>query len=394
MAVIRSDFDEVGRVLSRSPDSIAELDIYGRSPLHLSAEKPEILETLVEVADANILNQRDKTGATALETAMILSSKHCVNGQEYERYAGSGIRTYEMRNAAGNVPALDILLEDASDRARHCYVRCMKEARNPRNPERTLPNKGLCEERNTGETRPMSGISIWRGRDFQESPLQAPKKLQVWAEADQATGWDWMFHEIDTIYLAELLRRRGSMPGPSVFLDLRLRENRLRPNLEPLFVSWLVDHGGDLFLRSPVGPINRAADDGNFAAHYVFYLLGTISWIWLESWRTEWRAAKSDAFEKGITTESYWIDRILYELEELDGDELTEAERRGAEELGVEWRGPIESESDYKNPYDKHDLEHYFYELDLICPEYKEPWPEGTHPTHWHFGDWQKAVWN
>ncbi|KAK1639326.1 hypothetical protein BDP81DRAFT_175585 [Colletotrichum phormii] len=316
MAVIRSDFDEVGRVLSRSPDSIAELDIYGRSPLHLAAAKTEILETLVKVADANILNQRDKTGATALETAMLLSSEYCVNDRNYERCkrcscyicvkylldAGCDIRTYGMRDAAGNVPALDILLGDASERARRCYVLRMEQARNPRTPERTLPNKGLCEKRNTGETRPMSGISIGRGRDFQESLLQAPQKLQVWAEADQATGWDWIFHEIDTIHLAELLRRHGFMPGSSVFLDLRLRENRLRRFLEPLFVCWLVDHGGDVFLRSPVGPINRTADDSIFAAHYVFYLLGTMSGNWLRSWRTELRAAKSDAFEKVMTT--------------------------------------------------------------------------------------------
>ncbi|KAK1688422.1 hypothetical protein BDP55DRAFT_629529 [Colletotrichum godetiae] len=538
MAVIRSDFDEVGRVLSRFPDSIAELDIYGRSPLHLAAAKPEILEALVKYADANILNQRDKAGATALEMAMIMSSDHCVNGLNYEKCkrcscyicvkhlidAGCDIRTCGMRDVAGNVPSLTILLGKASERARRCYVLRMEQARNPGTPGRTLPNKGICTKQNTEETRSKSNNSTGRGQNVQESPAQAPRILRVCVKADQATSWVWIFDEIQTIHVAELFRRHGFMPDPSIF-DPRRRNYQAPFYLEAHFICWLVDHGGDLFLRSPVGPINRTADDGIFAAHFVFYLLGAQSCMWSGSWRTGWRAAKSDAFEKVVTTVtsrnltdgcccpcsargcvpftwmmkgfvkfssipdedfpynyvdemvafysscglemtllsyaeairfmtfealglvhsccdahslthlksdwididhteiiedqhllvelleelvvefvqkaaeylgdgpdnrplfpqfwvSYWIDRMLDELEELGGNELTEAERRGAEELGVEWRGPIESGNENENPYNEYDLEHYFYELDLICPEYNEPWPEGTHPTH------------
>ncbi len=29
-----------------------------------------------------------------------------------------------------------------------------------------------------------------------------------------------------------------------------------------------------------------------------------------------------------------------------------------------------------KPPYECDTLEHYIHELDLICPEYNEPWPE------------------
>ncbi|KAK8044127.1 hypothetical protein PG993_004151 [Apiospora rasikravindrae] len=70
-----------------------------------------------------------------------------------------------------------------------------------------------------------------------------------------------------------------------------------------------------------------------------------------------------------------WIPRVEEELDKLSGSSLTEAEIRGAEEIGVRWcepaRAPVQ-----KNPYDMSSLEHWFYELDLICPEYKEPWPE------------------
>ncbi|KAK8140110.1 hypothetical protein PG984_000176 [Apiospora sp. TS-2023a] len=71
-----------------------------------------------------------------------------------------------------------------------------------------------------------------------------------------------------------------------------------------------------------------------------------------------------------------WIPRMHEELEKLSGSSLTDAEIRGAEEIGVRWCEPAE-EAVKKNPYGQHSLEHWFYELDLICPEYKKPWPEG-----------------
>ncbi|RYP19451.1 hypothetical protein DL765_003352 [Monosporascus sp. GIB2] len=62
---------------------------------------------------------------------------------------------------------------------------------------------------------------------------------------------------------------------------------------------------------------------------------------------------------------SYWIVRIKEVLEKLDGQELTDAERRGAEEIGVQWCDPVEKKEE-ENPYGRMTLEYYFYELDLI----------------------------
>lgn len=38
----------------------------------------------------------------------------------------------------------------------------------------------------------------------------------------------------------------------------------------------------------------------------------------------------------------YWQVRMREELEKLEGNELTDAERRGAEEIGVQWIYPQE----------------------------------------------------
>ncbi|KXH50241.1 hypothetical protein CNYM01_08922 [Colletotrichum nymphaeae SA-01] len=80
---------------------------------------------------------------------------------------------------------------------------------------------------------------------------------------------------------------------------------------------------------------------------------------------------------------SYWAHRMTQELEVLHGEELTELEKRDAEEIGVVWHELNESdEREDRNPYHREDLEHYFFELDLICPEYNEPWPEGLRRIH------------
>ncbi|KAL1854333.1 hypothetical protein Daus18300_011519 [Diaporthe australafricana] len=71
----------------------------------------------------------------------------------------------------------------------------------------------------------------------------------------------------------------------------------------------------------------------------------------------------------------FWQIRMEEELGKLEGNELTDAERRDAEEIGVQWSSSQQKEEE-ENPYRDTDLKYWFYELDKICPEYAEPWPE------------------
>ncbi|KAK0368494.1 hypothetical protein CLIM01_14151 [Colletotrichum limetticola] len=535
MAIVNSDLDEVNRVLSRFPDSIAELDVYGRSPLHLAAAKPDILKRLVKVVDSNILNQRDRTGSRALETAMALSSRHCVNGREHARckrcscylcvkyLLDAGCDPVQMdgtRKLGTCPPDLDIILVTSSELARRHYVFHMRKARGLRRPGHALTSKSLFTKPRVGENRTT--------RDIQGSILQAPR--QICDETDGAIGStsDWIFKQIRFVYQADLFYRHGFTPGPDVFLQLRQPDAfRLRAFLNPGIVSWLLEHGGNLFLRSSAGPVNKTAGYGVFAAHYVFYLLGNNAQNWLRSCRDTgqfsvtfetlrttvtcrsltdgclcpcstrgcspflwmmkgflahsimWVVPPEEKFsilaermvayyslsghnltlltyveairfmtfaaldlvhsccsarslvEEGadwvdiddaeivenqgflldlhedLVAEfiqeaggylgeepkngrsfpqfwrSYWTDRIAEELEKLDGEELNIAERREAEEIGVVWHGPTESDDcEDGNPYDCEFFEHYFFELDRICPEYNEPWPEGLRRIH------------
>lgn len=77
--------------------------------------------------------------------------------------------------------------------------------------------------------------------------------------------------------------------------------------------------------------------------------------------------------------DEYWIGRMKEELQKLKGANLTDEERRGAEDIGVHWCEPPVDKSRATNPYDRDTVEHWFFKLDSVCPELNEPWPEGLH---------------
>lgn len=57
---------------------------------------------------------------------------------------------------------------------------------------------------------------------------------------------------------------------------------------------------------------------------------------------------------------------------------MTDVERSAAEDIGVRWKtDDISKETKRKSPSKIQDAEYWVRELDNICPEYNEPWPEG-----------------
>ncbi|KAI2602715.1 hypothetical protein GGR54DRAFT_653579 [Hypoxylon sp. NC1633] len=504
MAVIRNDTNAVNRILLQFPSSLAEINIYGQSPLHLAATKPHILTILVAAADLSLLNQQDQASLTALDAAMMLSSTRCINQShsicqqcacaqciEILIDAGCDVRMHKGKYFRG----LYATLSDASELARHRYILHMKEARLRRSPaDKNLPN-GSNTSQITARVQPSISKSA-------EEP-------QTCTGDDEC--WNWIYYEIlPSLDFGELFYRYGFWPGQSFFIRPQWRP-RLWCFLNGDYICWLVEHGVDLFLRSPAGPpmTGNSPNVGLFGAHYAFYFLGyshgsfvggtTASsglltaverhyltdscvcrcsangcspFLWMIKGMVSRWSSNPDRYARcmsdyyglcdpelalltykaairymtfeimGIThtccnTESlaengaewverddrdlineeqapllelheelvaefeeealefiedesddcpgfpefwksYWIERMMEVLEELDGDDLTDEERRGAEEIGVAWCEPVPVEEEVnQNPYDDKTLEFYFYELDLICPEYKEPWPEG-----------------
>ncbi|KAG8161246.1 hypothetical protein KVR01_009510 [Diaporthe batatas] len=73
-----------------------------------------------------------------------------------------------------------------------------------------------------------------------------------------------------------------------------------------------------------------------------------------------------------------WKVRVDEEVAKLHEMELKEAGERGTQENEIYRWGPQRPPPPVKvdNPYDEGDLEHWLYELDKICPEYRDSWPE------------------
>ena len=503
MAVVRNDVNEVTRILSLFPGSIAELDIYGQSPLHLAAAKPRILALLVEAADLSLLNQPDKAGFTVLEAATILSSAHCINDSKPDRCrrctcsqcveillkAGCNVRTRKVKRVDRSVN-LRTILDGASELARRRYVYHMKELRTPR-PRRLSFHRCLPTTRKTNATN-----------------------------TNDVEDWGWIYDEITNSHLGELFYRHGFRPDPSFFIHLR-HYPKLDNFKEHDYIRWLAEKGADLFLRSWTGPsvVENSPYIGLFGAHYALFYLGftmtgpTVGpeltsllelveavehhnltdncqcycsiggcspFIWMmkgmvsNGWRLKCLWAETPDFrnligriityywvcgpelrtltyraairyvtfealgimhtccnatslaqekeewvegdDRDIINEeqaallelheelveefenealmfmedgpnggprfirfwlSCWIVRIKEVREELAGDAITDAERRGAEDIGVNWHETLQKcEEVDENPYGDRTVEFYFQELDLLCPEYKEPWPK------------------
>ncbi|KAK4163435.1 hypothetical protein QBC43DRAFT_319578 [Cladorrhinum sp. PSN259] len=70
---------------------------------------------------------------------------------------------------------------------------------------------------------------------------------------------------------------------------------------------------------------------------------------------------------------STWVQRMKTILDQLEGDELTEEERLGAESIGVIFEAEIPTAKPMasrppENPYDRHTWDHWYWELDQIAP--------------------------
>lgn len=520
MAVVQDDIDEVERILTRSPGSIAETDVYGQTPFHLAAAKPWILEVLLEYGDCNILDRRDSSGFTALETAMVHTSDYCDNGQDTNECDSNecgcclcvdlffGVEcNVRMEGLAvfDHTPELLQLLSNASELARQKYVHYMERrritVRSLSSGQSASTKSSDCESDTESEIAEIE----WRTTSSSE-------QSELSSLPDVADDMSWVFLEIQDPHHGELFYRHGFHPHPSCLDHMR--------SMNYAYLHWLVSHAVDPFFRSSKGPAptKDCPNNGLFGAHFAFYLLplcfqnyrreyhssryigsflafattvlnrdltdacqchctinGCTPFTWMmkashffynspgdpEKIRDEnvgrfvshysrcgleltsltYKAAiryatfealglvhtccyprrliyygnewverddvgmvnEEQAFLLGVLEAlvkefeekalefmkldstgnspfpQFWVlcwkTRMEEELEKLEGKDLTDAERRGAEEIGVRWQAS-QQESEKGNLFSIQDPEYWFYELDRICPEYVEPWPE------------------
>lgn len=72
---------------------------------------------------------------------------------------------------------------------------------------------------------------------------------------------------------------------------------------------------------------------------------------------------------------AYWEVRMNEELAKFHDKKSKAAKEKSKRENEIRGWGP-QRPVEKKNPYKSTDLKYYLYELDKICPDYSEPWPE------------------
>lgn len=94
------------------------------------------------------------------------------------------------------------------------------------------------------------------------------------------------------------------------------------------------------------------------------YLLNVHGQLVEELTEAALRFIKSDSEDRSPFLDFWsqcWSPRMKEELDKLSGSSLTDAEIRGAEEIGVRWCEPAEEAVKKKeNPYDEESLEYWF----------------------------------
>ncbi|KAI0594823.1 hypothetical protein F4775DRAFT_572051 [Biscogniauxia sp. FL1348] len=90
MAVLANDTYRVEYLLAHQPSALNERNQFGQSPLHLAADKPTCLTLLIRAVGSAQINCMDAADFTVLETAMVLSSANCLNGDQRVKCSGCG----------------------------------------------------------------------------------------------------------------------------------------------------------------------------------------------------------------------------------------------------------------------------------------------------------------
>lgn len=287
MAVIQRDADRVHHILNRDPTSITEICIYGQSPFHLAADNPVVLDILLKSEDRSLLDQRDSSGFTALEVAMVYSGYICLNGQGPDRCnknkcdccqcidlflkAKCGVRMHAPATG-DHAPDLHVFLGRASELARRKYVRYLRQQQT--SAMRSLSSSPHASRNSNKHEGHAEVQTIWTG---QNNIARSQQTGRACFKPDGADEMGWMFLEISDPHYAALFHRHKFHPCPSCLTELRWGEahDGTRGTMNYAYLHWLVSNGVDLFSRSSNGPpvAEGSPNIGLFGAHFAFHFI-------------------------------------------------------------------------------------------------------------------------
>ncbi|KAF5254430.1 hypothetical protein FANTH_688 [Fusarium anthophilum] len=332
----------------------------------VARDKPSILRVLVEAADAELLNQTDGSNDSALELAVTLSALNCKR-QKAQMYNLSST----------NIEELGLRLEYVLDYNAFQVTQLLEQSG-------TQVPASLAIIGSEMFSRPLSVYE----------KLDSPEDADIFFRAGFKDTWAWRpqktSSESNTSSVTEFMEGSGIKENPLVeligdfiiyleqfFCDLRPRDHYATIRyithvaLGIHHSCWIheydIHQDEDIF--DDVG--GRLEDDEN----YKLELLDDL----LEEFEESITSILEDP-DKGVRDLVYfweiiWVSRMSEVLDRLEGSELPEEERLGAEEIGVVWdNGRPEPPTKMRNtemgnPYLISTIEHWLYELRKIEEE-------------------------
>ncbi|KAK2758044.1 hypothetical protein FQN54_004450 [Arachnomyces sp. PD_36] len=253
---------QVEHLVRNHPSTLFERNVFGHTPLHLAADKPECLRILVKAVDARILNQVDAGSCeideySAVELALKLSGMLCREPDPDRmcrrcKCAECTVILMGADDCALPVPAhLSLIFSYASKRCKLRYIRQMK-ARRDKLKQLALENLPITEveQLDLSSERVLDAHAARVIQLLQHEGVRVPEAL-----AATRNGSSSVHEALSDYYDAKLFFRVGFYDTDSWFnleatAEFFLRDWRRKP-LTHLY--WLAMHGAASCLPKSIG---------------------------------------------------------------------------------------------------------------------------------------------
>lgn len=285
--ILSNDLTRTQELLSSCPDMLKERNLLGQSPLHLSAENPLILRSLLVSVDQKTLDSVDISGYTAIDYALYSSTSTCKGGWRAKRRcrccncSQSTVMLLKADCAIISQPKnLATVLRETTIRCKKRYIKGLKNRRDRlvalakrRLPKSTYAALDLVEGHVLDSQAPLVYKALL------DNAVKIPSPLFLSTDGDiksLQSYWSSVYNSIEFPEDAELFFNIG-------FRDIDALDWRGLPPLANFdgyhtidnisYTLWLVDHGANLFrLLHPIHVPPRQSF--TTSAHYVFLKIG------------------------------------------------------------------------------------------------------------------------
>ncbi|KAL2159562.1 hypothetical protein VTH06DRAFT_2131 [Thermothelomyces fergusii] len=286
LAVLANDVQQVQHLLQRHPATLKERNLFGQTPLHLAADKPDCLRLLLSKADKELLNARDASQHSPLDMALCASATICPDAdvrnplQPWERReecedcdCAECVVILLEADCATPVTNLDYLLSWAS---RRCWSHLARAMRDRRQKLRQLAFDRLAiEPARAEEMGLLDDDAVFDAyasqvvRLLRERGVHIPEALDLGVPADEPPLS--VYGRFRNPQFADTFFQEGFRDTMFWVSDHILPVYRTYTKTPLSYFLWLDAHGADV-LFDRTGPLDDCP--GYLTGHLTFFIFG------------------------------------------------------------------------------------------------------------------------